>query len=529
MPSFGYYPQSKSYCSSCLGLGEKEVELEIKVVSGDITRIKVGAAMVNLFEGVKQPGGATGAVDQALGGAITKLIAEGEIKGKLNEITVIHSLGKLEPERVVVVGLGKQEKFTLDSIRGVMAEACKYLRKLGVKRAATIVHGAGMGGMNAEKAVQAIAEGSILGLYTFRKHITKENEKGEIEELLIVERDANKVPVLEQGVNRGRILAEATNFARDMINEPANYMTPSDMAKIAQDIAAKYGLGCTVLDRDEMKNLGMGALLGVAQGSKQPPKFIILSYRGDNSSNSTLGLVGKGLTFDSGGISLKPSENMDEMKGDMAGGASVIAAIRAIAELKLRINVTGIIPATENLPGGAALKPGDVLKAMNGKTIEVVNTDAEGRLILADALSYARKQGLSPIIDVATLTGACRVALGDVCTGAFGNNQEVINKVIKAGEDEGEKIWQLPMFEEYKEQNKSDVADIKNSGGRYGGAITAAQFLAEFSEDTPWMHLDIAGTSFASKERAYLTKGATGVAVRTLVNYAMALAEEQKK
>jgi leucyl aminopeptidase len=503
--------------------------LEIKVVAGDITRIKADAVIVNLFEGVKQPGGATGAVDQALGGAITKLIAENEVKGKLNDLTLIHTLGKLEAGRVLVAGLGKQEKFTLDSIRGLMAEACKYLRKLGVKRAATIVHGAGIGGLDAEKAVQAIAEGSILGLYTFRRHITKESEHGEIEELLIVERDESKVAVLERGLKRGRIMAEATNFARNMINEPANHMTPSDMAQVARDVAAKYGLECTVLEREEMKNLGMGALLGVAQGSKQPPKFIILSYRGGDPSASTLGLVGKGLTFDSGGISLKPSEAMDEMKGDMAGGATVIAAIKAIAELKLKINVMGLIPATENLPGGAALKPGDVLKAMSGKTIEVVNTDAEGRLILADALSYGRKQGLTPLIDVATLTGACRVALGDICTGAFGNNQELISKVIKAGEEAGEKIWQLPMFEEYKEQNKSDVADIKNSGGRYGGAITAAQFLAEFSQDTPWTHLDIAGTSYATKEKAYLIKGATGAVVRTLVNFAMTLAGEQKK
>jgi leucyl aminopeptidase len=240
-------------------------------------------------------------------------------------------------------------------------------------------------------------------------------------------------------------------------------------------------------------------------------------------------LIGKGLTFDSGGISIKPSEGMDEMKGDMAGGAAVIAAMRAIAEFKAKINVTGLIPATENLPGGAALKPGDVLKAMNGKTIEVVNTDAEGRLILADALCYARKLGLSPLVDVATLTGACHVALGDVCTGAFGNNQETINKIIKAGEESGEKIWQLPMFDEYKESNKSDVADLKNSGGRWGGAITAAQFLAEFSQDTPWTHLDIAGTSYSSKERAYTLKGATGVVVRTLVNFALAIAGERSK
>jgi leucyl aminopeptidase len=503
--------------------------LEVKVVAGDITRIEAGAAIVNLFEGVERPAGATGAVDQALDGAITRLIAEGEIKGKLNEITLIHTMGKIEPARVIVVGLGKQEKFTMDSIRSVAAESCKFLRKLGVKRVATIVHGAGVGGMAPERAAQALTEGSILGLYTFRKHITKEPEHGQIDELLIVERDGKKVPVLEQGVRLGRILAEATNFARDLINEPANYMTPTDMAEVARKVAEDSGLEFTVFDRDEMKKLGMGALLGVAQGSKQPPKFIILSYRGDDASKSTLGLVGKGLTFDSGGISIKPSEGMEEMKGDMAGGATVIAALKAIAELKLKINVTGLIPATENLPGGAALKPGDILKAMNGKTIEVVNTDAEGRLILADALSYARKQGLSPLIDIATLTGACRVALGDICTGAFGNNQEVIDKVIKAGEEAGERVWQLPMFEEYKEKNKSDVADIKNSGGRYGGAITAAQFLSEFSQDTPWTHLDIAGTSFASKEKAYVVKGASGVMVRTLVNFAMGLAGERSK
>lgn len=503
--------------------------MEVKVVAGDITKIKAGAAIVNLFEGVERPAGATGVVDQALDGAINRLIAEGEIKGKLNEITLIHTMGKIEPARVIVVGLGKQDKFTPDSIRSVAAESCKFLRKLGVKRIATIVHGAGIGGIAPEKAAQALTEGSILGLYTFRKHITKEPEHGQIDELLIAERDGNKIPTLEHGVRLGRILAEATNLARDLINEPANYMTPADMAEVARKVAVDNGLELTVFDRDEMKKLGMGALLGVAQGSKQPPKFIMLSYRGDDTSKSTLGLVGKGLTFDSGGISIKPSEGMDEMKGDMAGGATVIAAMKAIAELKLKINVTGLIPATENLPGGTALKPGDVLSAMNGKTIEVVNTDAEGRLILADALSYARKQGFSPLIDIATLTGACRVALGDICTGAFGNNQEVISKVIKAGEEAGEKIWQLPMFEEYKEKNKSDVADIKNSGGRYGGAITAAQFLSEFSQDTPWTHLDIAGTSFASKEKAYVVKGASGVMVRTLVNFAMGLAGEQSK
>ena len=499
--------------------------MEVKVVSGDITHAKVDAAIVNLFEGTESPGGATGAVDQALEGAISRLIAAGEIKGKSGEVTLIHTLGKLEPERVIIVGLGKKEKLSIDSVREVMASACRFSRKIGAKRVATIVHGAGVGGLAPEKCVQALTEGSILGLYTFRKHVTGEAEHGEIGELLIMERDESKLASFESAASDGRILAEATNLARDMVNQPANHMTPSDLAEVAREVAADVGLDFSVLDREEMERLGMGALLGVAQGSRQPPKFIVMSYRGGDPASSPLGLIGKGLTFDSGGISIKPSEHMDEMKGDMAGGAAVIAAMKAIAELKPEINVTGLVPATENLPGGAALKPGDILKAMSGKTIEVVNTDAEGRLALADALAYANKEGLSPLVDVATLTGSCRVALGDICTGAFSNDDDLVAKVLEAGEEAGEKIWRLPMYEEYKEKNKSDVADIKNTGGRYAGAITAAQFLAEFVQDTPWVHLDIAGPFLSDKERGYLAKGGTGVGVRTLVNLTLTLAE----
>ena len=500
--------------------------MEVKVGSGDITTLPLGAIVVNLFEGVKSPGGATGAVDRALGGVIAQLIAEGEIKGKLNEITLIHSLGKIEPARVVVAGLGKEKDLDLRRIRGVAAEACRFLRKAGVERVGTIAHGAGTGGIDSEKAVQAVAEGTILGLYTFRKHQTKESEQGEIKEMLIVEQDESKLPQMERGCAKGIVLAEATNLARDMANEPANYMTPTDMAEVARKVAQDYGLECQVMEQEEMEQLSMGALLGVAQGSRQPPKFIILSYKGDKRSKSALGFIGKGITFDSGGISIKPSEGMGEMKGDMAGGATVIAAMRALGQLRPKINVTGVIPAAENLPSSTALKPGDILRAMNGKSIEIVSTDAEGRLILADALSYARKLELSPVIDVATLTGACRVALGDFCSGAFGNNEELIVKVIKAGEEAGECMWQMPMYEEYKELNKSDVADIKNVGKRWGGAISAAQFLAEFAEDTPWVHLDIAGTSESDKDKAFLVKGATGVGVRTLVNLALALAQE---
>ena len=495
--------------------------MEVKVIAGDITNVDADVIVVNLFEGVKRPGGATGAVDNALDGAITKLIEQGEIKGKLNEISVIHSLGRLPSRIVAVVGLGKQQELTLDRIRTLAAEFCRTLRRLNCQRIATIVHGAGVGGIEPAASSQAIVEGSLLGLYRFRKHITKEAENHDIAEIIIVERDAAKLPVLKQGCKTGKIISEANNLARDWVNEPANYMTPSDMAMIAKDLAKRYSLELTILDREQMQKESMGALLGVAQGSRQPPKLIVLSYKGDRKSSNTLGFVGKGITFDSGGISIKPSENMAEMKGDMAGAAAAMAALSAIVQLRPKINIATVVAATENLPGGNALKPGDVLKAVNGKTIEVVNTDAEGRLTLADALGYAVKQGFSPLVDVATLTGACHVALGDICSGIFGNSQELIDRVIKAGTAAGERLWQLPMYEEYKEQNKSEVADIKNSGGRWGGAITGAQFLAEFAGDTPWVHIDIAGTFMANKERGYLVKGATGVGVRTLVTLAL--------
>ncbi len=486
---------------------------------------------MNLFEGVAQPGGATGVVDRALDGAITQLITAGEIKGKAGELTLVHSLGRIPASRVIVAGLGKQAEFSADCVRRVSAEASRFARSRAARRVATIVHGAGAGGLPPDRSAQAITEGAILGLYRFRRHISKEPENGDIEQLLIVEKDEAQRGPLDKGCAAGRITAEAVNFARDMINEPANFMTPNTMAELARDLARDCGLGLTVLERAQMRELGMGGLLGVSQGSHQDPKFIVLSYRGDPASAEAVGLVGKGITFDSGGISLKPSEDMGDMKGDMAGGATVMAAIRALAGLKPAINVTAVVPATENLPGGSALKPGDVITAMGGKTIEIISTDAEGRLILADALSYAVKNGLSPVLDVATLTGAVRVALGDVTVGVFSNNEELAGKVMAAAAQAGERMWQMPMFEEYREQYKSDVADVKNTGGRYGGAITAAQFVGEFAGDTPWVHLDIAGTSLSRKEKGPVVKGATGVAVRTLISLVtdMAAARARKE
>ena len=500
--------------------------MEIKIIVGDIAQIEADAIVVNLFEGMEQPGGATAAVDEVLDGAISSFISRGEIKGKFGEVSIVHTFGKLPAGIVAIVGLGKRQDFNVDRIRGVTGDFCRALRKLNCHKIATILHGAGIGGIELEASAEAIAEGALLGLYGFTKY--KKPEYEDIEEILLAVREKGKVPILETAIGKGKLVAEATNLARDMVNEPANYMTPGQMAEAAKEIASKYNLEFKVFDREDMETMGMGALLGVAKGSNQPPKLITLSYKGDERSEKAVGFLGKGITFDSGGISIKPSEGMNEMKDDMAGAATVMTAVVAIAQLKPKINVTAVIPATENLPSGTALKPGDILKAMNSKTIEVVNTDAEGRLILADALSYAQKIGLSPLIDLATLTGACRVALGTLYSGVFSNNQDLADKVLKAAKGTGEKMWQMPMPEEYKEQIKSEIADVKNIGNRYGGAITAALFLAEFAANTPWVHIDIAGTASSTKESGYIVKGATGVGVRTLVELALSEAKSQE-
>jgi len=482
--------------------------------------------MLGLFEGQDNLEGSIAAVDKALNGAVSQLIKQGEIKGKLHEVTVIHSLDKLPAARVAVVGLGKPAELTLDRVRGAVAETCRQLRHKQIDDIATVILGAGTGSITPESAAQAIAEGAQLGVYTFRWHITKKAEHGKIKRFTIVDSDRAILRVLKQGSDKGSVIADAANLARDMVNEPANYMTPAHMAETAVKLAETYGLAVDIMEQEQMQQRGMGALLAVAQGSQQPPKFITLHYRGRKSATVDMALVGKGITFDSGGISIKPAEGMGDMKGDMAGGAAVIAALTAIARLKPRINIVGLVAATENLPGGSALKPADIVTAMNGKTIEIISTDAEGRLTLADALGYANQLKAKLIVDVATLTGACRVALGDIVTGAFGNNQDLMDKVLAAGTAAGELTWQMPMYQQYQEQNKSDVADIKNTGGRYGGAITAAQFLAEFVGETPWVHLDIAGTFMTDKTRNYLVKGATGVPVRTLVNLVLMLAKK---
>ena len=493
--------------------------MRIKAVSGNIADIKAGAIILSCYQDTKHIDDITKSVDDALKGSISNLIKQGDIKGKSGEYTLLYSNGQISADRIIIAGMGKKKDITVDKISGVVADSCRRLRQKGVTEIATVPIGNGINHIKTESSIQAIVEGAILGLYRFRRHFTKKSDNSkDIKQIQIVttEKDVKQV---EKAIKKGRIIADSVNWARDMVNEPSNYMTPEKMAESARELANNYRLGIEILEEDQIKQAGMGGLLGVSRGSQQPPRFIVLTYKGRDSEEVDIALAGKGITFDSGGISIKPSEGMGDMKGDMAGGASVLGTLRAIAQLKPKVNVTALVPATENLPSGNAMKPGDVITAMNGKTIEVLNTDAEGRLILADALSYAKKIGAKSIIDVATLTGACQIALGNICTGAFSNNQKLVDEIIAAGNKMGERTWQLPMFAEYREQLKSDIADIKNIGTRYGGAITAAKFLEDFVANIPWVHLDIAGTSDTDKEKGYLVKGATGIPVRTLINF----------
>jgi leucyl aminopeptidase len=494
--------------------------MKIMVQQGSAQSFPTEALVVNLFEGVGSPGGATGAVDRAMNGRISALIASGDIRGKLGEVTVLYPEGGVAAKRVIVVGLGKQEEFGLEAVRHAAGAAAQKIRSLGLTSFATVVHGSGAGGIAPEDAAQALVEGSILSLYTFTRHKTVvEEPTTPIEEMVLIEFDAGKIPAMQAGARAGQIIADGVSFVRDLVNEPANITTPAALAGKAQAMARDLGLRCQVLEREDMQSLGMGALLGVSQGSEEPPKLIILEYQPD-AGLPTIALVGKALTFDSGGISLKPSEDMHKMKGDMAGGAAVMGVLWAAAMLRLPFHLVGIIPATENMPSGKALKPGDIVTSLSGKTIEVQNTDAEGRLVLADALTYAGRFQPAAIVDLATLTGACVVALGNITTGLMSTDDRLASQLEAAGQRSGERVWRLPLFKEYGEQLKSDVADLCNVGGRPAGAITAAYFLSQFVGDFPWAHLDIAGTYWTDKPaKPYQSKGATGVGVRLLMDW----------
>jgi leucyl aminopeptidase len=494
--------------------------MQTHVAQGDIQQVASELIVVNLFQGVATPGGATGVVDKALGGQISALIAAGDFQGKAEQTALLYPSGAIPAKRVLVVGLGEQAKFTLDVLRRVAATVARAARKLRVVRYHSIVHGAGTGGLDPAQAAQAIVEGTRLGSYAFTDLKTDLNGTDPtLEALTLVERDADMLSAVQQGASTGQIIAEAVCLARDLVNKPGNYLTPTMLVEVAEGVAAERGLGCQVLEESAMADLGMGALLGVAQGSDEPAKFIILEHNADRDDLDTYVIVGKGITFDSGGISIKPSDGMEAMKDDMAGAAATLGILSAVAALNLPLHVVGLMPATENLPDGRAYKPGDVLKSMSGLTIEVISTDAEGRLILADALDYAKRFQPKAVVDMATLTGACVVALGHVTSGMMGNNFDLLKALSAASAASGEKVWELPLYDDYAEQIKSDVADVKNTGGRPAGTITAGLFLGKFAKDYPWAHLDIAGTAWSDAEKGYKVKGATGVGVRLLVQW----------
>lgn len=459
---------------------------------------------------------------QQVAGQIADILRDQPAQSGFGTTTTIYTLGQLRAKQILLIGCG-DEKLSLDKWRALFAIAARQAKKLQSKSLCFVLPEDKEA--ICSKLIEAAVEGSLLGTYSFDDYHTKEKMSGNLETCLFT--GLEKVDAFNEIVTRSKIVASSVNFSRDLVNQPACAMTPSILAQQAQDLASTYGcLKSTILDRKQVEELKMNALLAVAKGSSEPPKLIVLEYNGHSSSKEKIAFVGKGITFDSGGISLKPSKGMEEMKDDMAGGAAVLGAMRAIAQLKPKLNILAVVPCTENMPSGHACRPGDVISSMNGKTIEVVNTDAEGRLILADAVTYAKEQGATHLIDLATLTGACVVALGTVASGVFTNQADWCQKLLDAAEKSGEKLWKLPLFPEYKELIKSSIADMKNSGGRDAGAITAACFIAEFAEQTPWIHIDIAGTVESNKDCGYQVKGATGTGVRTLVQLAEELAHE---
>jgi leucyl aminopeptidase len=499
--------------------------MKITVRQGEIQKASDEALVVNFFAGGRSSAklsGATAAVDKALGGALRRVLDSGDFKGEKNRLVLLYPEGRFPAKRVLLIGLGKQADFDLEVARQVAGTAARKLQSLGVTSATTVLHGAGAGGLDVEVAAQALAEGSMLSCYRFDEYRSGDSKKSTLQQLTVIEQDKRRLTPLRRGIRCGSQIATGVCLARDLCNHPGNTATPSYLATRARSIARRTGLRCRILDEAAMRKLGMGALLGVSAGSAEAARFIVLEH--GNVAGKTrrrpLVFVGKGVTFDSGGISIKSSAGMGDMKFDMSGAAAVIGAMQAIAEIGVSHPVVGIVPATENLLDGKSVKPGDVLKTMSGKTIEIDNTDAEGRLILADALTYAQRYEPAGIIDLATLTGACVVALGEHASGLMSNDDDLVAKVEAAAAVTAEKVWRLPMWPEYREQIKSPVADMKNTGGRNGGAITAAALLAEFVGSTPWVHLDIAGTAWTSKTRPYIPRGGVGVGVRLLVELA---------
>ena len=478
--------------------------MQIRLEPKKLTEVDSDALVILGFDGAPPE---APAADQ-----VKELYDSGEFSGKGLEIAILHRPAGLKAKRLVLAGGGKRDRFDAAELRKLTGAVVRSLKSKGIHSIMLALDEP----WRSDDFVASAVEGAVLADVENDRYKTdpKKNEK-----------QVALFSVLggsQAAVDRGRILAEAQNFSRDLANEPANVLTPTLLAERAKQMAAEFDLECEVLDQDRMRQLGMGALLGVAQGSAEPPALIVIRYKPAKAPESKdhLGLIGKGVTFDTGGISIKPSDGMEKMRYDMAGGAAVLGAMRAIAQIKPSIPVTALVPAVENMPGSKAQRPGDIVKSLSGKTVEVLNTDAEGRLILIDALTYAQRLGCTHLVDAATLTGAIVVALGSVNIGAFTNNEAFLEKLLTAAKAEGEKTWQMPMDEEYKELLKSSFADLHNIGGRAGGSITAAWFIRDFVNETPWIHLDIAGTAWLDDSKPYMAKGATGVGLRTFVRLA---------
>ena len=493
--------------------------MQVQGTSRGVKESDVQALAVAVFQGERPEGGILQELDRFSGGLIKSVLDAEEMKGKEGETVYLHLSGgqEIKARRLLLVGVGEKSDYQPGKVSQMAGVASRFLRGRNVKSIGLIPRAEG----DAENIASTAVEGAIIGLFEPDKYRTEDKEKREIERLVVMVEGAGE-DVLRRGVEQGRLIGESVNYTRDLANEPGAYLTPTIMAERARELAQEFGLGIDILDEEQMEREGMGSLLSVSRGSEEPAKLIVLRYSPEKTATQgqdrLLAFVGKGITFDSGGISLKPGENMELMKYDMTGGATVMGAMRAIAQLKPPMQILGVVPCSENLPSGRATKPGDVVRAMTGKTIEVINTDAEGRLILADAIAYAKKLGATQVIDMATLTGAVSIALGDVNAAILGTDQELIDEVITAGREVGEKFWQLPLDKEYSKQIKSDIADIKNVGGRKGGTITAAAFLKEFADGLSWAHLDIAGTAWSEEAKPYRSKGPTGIAVRTLIN-----------
>ncbi len=487
--------------------------MEIKVLNAELKEQNCDVLVIGMYEKSKVLTGVSASLDEALGDIITKFVIEKDkFEAKFASTYLLQTYGKIPANKVLLVGLGEKEKLTPNKLRELSAKIIKKVSKIKAKKVCI-----DLGKLEIEHSIsgQNVTEGALISEYSFDKYKSNK-EKNKIEEFILVESEEDKYKKLQLGVEKGTKIVKAMNFSRDLSNEPAQFATPTRLAEIAKRID---GIKTKIYEKDDIEKMEMGAFLAVGKGSPEFPKFIHMKYQVHNPKRK-IAIIGKGITFDSGGLDIKPASSMLTMKDDMSGAACVLSVMNALKSFNPEIEVHGIIAACENMPGGSAYKPGDILTAKNKKTIEVDNTDAEGRLTLADALCYACELGVDEIIDIATLTGACMVALGTQAAGIMGNNQELIDKLIKIGEENGERLWQLPVYEEFKESLKSDIADMKNTGSRWGGASCAAVFLKEFvKKEIAWAHLDIAGVAFFEKPQKEFSKGATGAGVRTLINY----------